>query len=58
MEKLEVLDKNWDPIPGLYAAGNTVGYRFGSSYESLLHGCSNGLAACHGYVAGESAALA
>ena len=57
-EKLEVLDKNWDPIPGLYAAGNTVGYRFGSSYESLLHGGSNGLAACHGYVAGESAALA
>ena len=57
-EKLQVLDENRDPIPGLYAAGNTVGYRFGSSYETLLHGGSNGLAATHGYVAGESAANA
>lgn len=57
-DKLQVLDENWDPIPGLYAGGNTVGYRFGSSYESLLHGGSNGLAACHGYIAGESAAKA
>lgn len=55
---LQVLDENFDPIPGLYAAGNTVGYRFGASYESLLHGGSNGLAATHGYVAGESAARA
>ena len=57
-EKLQVLDANHDPIPGLYAGGNTVGYRFGASYESLLHGGSNGLAATHGYLAGESAALA
>lgn len=55
-DKLQVLDENWDPIPGLYAGGNTVGYRFGASYESLLHGGSNGLASTHGYVAGESAA--
>ena len=55
-DKLQVLDANWDPIPGLYAGGNTVGYRFGGSYESLLHGGSNGLAATHAYVAGESAA--
>lgn len=57
-ENLQVLDDNFDPIPGLYAAGNTVGYRFGSNYETLLHGGSNGLAATHGYVAGESAAKA
>ena len=57
-DKLEVVDDNFDPIPGLYAAGNTVGYRFGDDYETLLHGGSNGLAACHGYVAGESAATA
>lgn len=57
-EKLQVLDENFDPIPGLYAAGNSVGYRFGSNYETLLHGGSNGLAATHGYVAGESAANA
>lgn len=55
-DKMQVLDENWDPIPGLYAGGNTVGYRFGASYESLLHGGSNGLASTHGYVAGESAA--
>lgn len=55
-DKLQVLDANRDPIPGLYAGGNTVGYRFGGSYESLLHGGSNGLAATHAYVAGESAA--
>lgn len=57
-EKLQVLDDNFDPIPGLYAAGNTVGYRFGGSYETLLHGGSNGLAATHGYLAGESASNA
>ena len=57
-ENLQVLDDNFDPIPGLYAAGNTVGYRFGSNYETLLHGGSNGLAATHGFVAGESAAKA
>ena len=56
-DKLQVLDAEHEPIPGLYAGGNTVGYRFGSGYESLLHGGSNGLAATHGYIAGESAAL-
>lgn len=56
-DKLQVLDENWDAIPGLYAGGNTVGWRFGSNYESLLHGGSNGLAAIHGYLAGEAAAL-
>ena len=53
-----VLDDASSPIPGLYAGGNTVGYRFGASYETLLHGGSNGLAATHAYVAGEQAALA
>ena len=57
-ENLQVLDADWNPIPGLYAGGNTVGYRFGASYETLLHGGSNGLAATHAYVAGEQAALA
>jgi len=57
-ENLQVLDSNWDPIPGLYAGGNTVGYRFGGSYESLLHGGSNGLATTHAYIAGESASKA
>lgn len=57
-QDLQVLDGEWDPIPGLYAGGNTVGYRFGGGYESLLHGGSNGLAATHAYIAGESVAKA
>ena len=56
-ENLQVLDADGNPIPGLYAGGNTVGYRFGASYETLLHGGSNGLAATHAYIAGEQAAL-
>ena len=54
--KLEVLDADGKPIPGLYAAGNTVGYRFGSNYQTLVHGHTNSYAMTHGYIAGESAA--
>ncbi len=55
---LQVLDENLDPIPGLYAAGNTVGYRFGSVYQNCMHGGTNAIACTHGYVAGENAANA
>lgn len=54
--KMQVLDARQVEIPGLYAAGNTVGYRFGSCYQNTLHGATNSLAIVHGYVAGESAA--
>ncbi|MEC4272095.1 FAD-dependent oxidoreductase [Adlercreutzia sp. R25] len=56
--QLEVLDADFNPIPGLYAAGNTVGYRFGSCYQNTLHGATNSLAIAHGYVAGEILARA
>lgn len=54
--KLQVLDKNWDPIPGLYAAGNCVGWRMGSGYQNVVPGLCNAYAAVHGYFAGKYAA--
>lgn len=56
--KLEVLDADCKVIPGLYAAGNTVGYRYGSMYQTIIPGGTNAVATTHGYVAGESAAKA
>ncbi|MDR1359248.1 MAG: FAD-dependent oxidoreductase [Coriobacteriales bacterium] len=55
-KNMEVLKPDGTPIGGLYAAGNTVGRRFGTSYFQELCGLSNGLADAHGYVAGRSAA--
>lgn len=53
--KMEVLDKNGFAIPGLYAAGNTVGRRFGWAYEGSHIGLTNAMAITHAYVAGENA---
>lgn len=58
INKLEVLDADCKVIPGLYAAGNTVGYRYGSMYQTIIPGGTNAFATTHGYVAGESAAKA
>jgi fumarate reductase flavoprotein subunit len=55
-KELRVLKADGTPIPGLYAAGNTVGRRFGDSYFQELCGLSNGLADTHGYIAGRTAA--
>ncbi len=44
------------PIPGLYAAGNTVGRRFGWAYEASHLGLSNSMALVYGFIAGEEAA--
>jgi hypothetical protein len=55
--QLRVLDDQTGlPIPGLYAAGNTVGRRFGWAYEGTHIGLTNSLAIVHGIVAAESAA--
>ncbi|MDR0350867.1 MAG: FAD-binding protein [Coriobacteriales bacterium] len=56
-KQLQVLKADGTPIPGLYAAGNTVGRRFGDSYFQELCGLSNGLADTHDYIAGRTAAL-
>lgn len=52
--KLEVLNEEGLPIPGLYAAGNTIGRRFGWHYESSFMGCSNAFAETHGWFAAKS----
>lgn len=54
--KLQVVDKDWQPIPHLFAAGNTVGWRLGCGYQMTIPGMCNGYALFHGYVAGRYAA--
>jgi fumarate reductase flavoprotein subunit len=54
--RLQALDKDWEVIPGLYLAGNTVGNRFAVDYPTMVPGISNGMALHHGRVAGLNAA--
>lgn len=54
--KAEVLDKNWDPIPGLYGAGTDANTIYGDSYPFILPGNTMGWAINSGRMAGESAA--
>ena len=53
-EKTEVLDKNENVIPGLYAAGNDAGGMYGDSYDVIASGTSSGFALTSGRIAGES----
>lgn len=53
---LNVLTKNYEPIPGLYAAGNTLGHRYGLAYSTPTAGNSIGMAMTHGRIAGKTAA--
>lgn len=43
-------------IPGLYAAGNTMGSRFAGDYPTTFMGCSHGMAMTFGRLAGMNAA--
>jgi len=54
--RLQALDKDWEVIPGLYLAGNTVGNRFAVDYPTMVPGLSLGMALHHGRVAGLNAA--
>ena len=54
--KLQVCDKDWQPIPHLFAAGNNVGWRLGSGYQMTVPGMCNAFALFHGYEAGRYAA--
>jgi fumarate reductase flavoprotein subunit len=53
---LQALDKNWEPIPGLYIAGNTMGNRFAVDYPTMCPGICNGMALHFGRIAGKNAA--
>ncbi len=46
-----VLDHDWQPIKGLYAAGNCLGGRYGMGYTTPFAGNSIGMAITHGYTA-------
>ncbi len=54
--KTEVLDKNWDTIKGLYAAGTDACTIFGDSYVFVLPGNTMGFAINSGRMAGENGA--
>ena len=47
-----VLDDDSEPIPGLYAVGNTQGGRFVDDYPFTLGGASHAAALTYGYLAG------
>jgi fumarate reductase flavoprotein subunit len=55
-EKTEVLTKEFEPIPGLYAAGVDANALYGDSYVFFLPGNTMGFAVNSGRIAGESAA--
>jgi hypothetical protein len=48
-----VLNSEFKPIKGLYAAGNNAGGRFITVYQSPLSGISLGMAMTEGYMLGE-----
>ena len=50
---LQVIDAVGNVIPGLYAAGNCLGERYGNSYATPFAGNSIGMAMTHGRVAGK-----
>lgn len=54
--KTEVLDKNWQKIPGLYAAGIDTCDIFGDCYPFIFPGSTMGYAMNTGRIAGENAA--
>jgi fumarate reductase flavoprotein subunit len=54
--KTEVLDKNWNVMPGFYAAGTDACTIYGDSYVFVLPGNTMGFALNSGRMAGENAA--
>ncbi|MBN1849667.1 MAG: FAD-dependent oxidoreductase [Deltaproteobacteria bacterium] len=55
-DRTEVLDKKWEVIPGLYAAGTDACTIYGDSYVFVLPGNTMGFALNTGRMAGENAA--
>ncbi len=51
-----VVDKDYEPIPGLYATGNTCGRRYGSEYITPIFGISLAMAIVLGRECGRSVA--
>ncbi|HUJ69128.1 MAG TPA: FAD-dependent oxidoreductase [Syntrophorhabdales bacterium] len=55
-QRTEVLDKRWQVIPGLFAAGTDACSIYGDSYVFILPGNTMGFAINSGRIAGENAA--
>ena len=53
---MEVLDKNRQPIEGLYGAGDCTGGMYGHEYVTTILGNSHGRALTWGYIAAETIA--
>ena len=53
--KLRVLNKEGEPIKGLFVCGNTLGGRYGLGYSTPFAGNSIGMAMTHGWLAGKFA---
>jgi len=53
--KLRPLNKEGQPIKGLYVCGNTLGGRYGLGYSTPFAGNSIGMAMTHGWLAGRFA---
>ena len=53
--KLRVVNKEFSPIPGLYAIGNVAGGLYGVDYPTIIPGNSHGRAVTWGYIAAENA---
>jgi fumarate reductase flavoprotein subunit len=53
---LQPLDEDFQVIPGLYLAGNTVGNIFAIDYPTMCPGMTHGMAYVTGYFAGKGAA--
>ena len=54
--KQRVLDKNYNPIEGLYASGNNSGGRFAIWYSTSIQGLTLGMAMTLGRVLGKQLA--
>ncbi len=54
--RCNVCDDKFEPIPGLYAAGNAMGGRFSGEYALAAAGVSHGTALTFGRLAGQEAA--
>ena len=54
---MEVIDRNWDPIPGLYAAGSTTaGWQSNDYCGAYIFGGAMSYAINSGRIAGRNAA--
>ncbi len=52
----QIVDDNYEPIEGLYCAGNTCGLRFGPAYVTPIAGVSIGMALTLGRLCGKHCA--